>query len=235
MQIIYIRKRWILLFLILLMALLITTLIYGSRRAMMTMNVPSTKKVIVIDPGHGGIDPGAVSRSGILEKDINLKIALYLREYLEQSGSIVILTRDKDMGLYSANSSNKKREDLKNRKNIVRETNPDIFITIHLNSFTQSQYNGAQTFYPLDNPSGKRAAVLIQEELINALDKSNTRVALSKDNVYIINELSIPTVLVECGFLSNAEEAKSLNDSKYQRKIAWAIYVGLQDFFTGAQ
>lgn len=235
MRIILIRKRWILLFFIVIMAFLITSIIYGSRRAIMTMNVPSTKKVIVIDPGHGGNDPGAVSRSGILEKDINLKIALYLREYLEQSGSIVILTREKDIGLYSANSSNKKREDLKNRKNIVRESNPDIFITIHLNSFPQSQYYGAQTFYPQDNLSGKRAAELIQEELINTLDKNNSRVALSKDNVYIINELSIPTVLVECGFLSNAEEAKKLNDSKYQRKIAWAMYAGLQKFFAESQ
>lgn len=235
MQIIIIKKRFILIALVLFIAILCFTAFLRGRTALETLNVPSTKKVIVIDAGHGGNDPGAVSKSGILEKDINLKIALYLREYLEQSGSIVILTRDKDIGLYSPNSSNKKREDLKNRKNIIRESNADLFLTIHLNSFPQQQYHGAQTFYPRDNPSGKEAAKLIQEELINSLDKDNQRVPLPKDNVYIINDLRIPTVLVECGFLSNPEEAKLLKDSKHQRKIAWAMYVGIQKFFTGNQ
>ena len=232
MQIIIIKKRFVLVALVLLLAILSFTVYLRGRGAIETLNVPSTKKIIVIDAGHGGNDPGAVSKTGILEKEINLKIALYLREYLEQSGSIVILTRDKDTGLYSSNSSNKKREDLKNRKNIVRESNADLFLTIHLNSFPKQQYHGAQTFYPKDNPSGKEVAKLIQEELVNSLDKDNQRVPLSKDNVYIINDLTIPTVLVECGFLSNPEEAKLLKDSKHQRKIAWAMYVGIQKFFS---
>ena len=232
MKLIVIKRRLLIGVMVSLVVLLAFMRLYANREALETVSVPSTKKIIVIDAGHGGNDPGAISKSGISEKDINLKIALYLREYLEQSGSIVILTRDKDKGLYSSNASNKKREDLKNRKNIVRESHGDLFISIHLNSFPQPQYYGAQTFYPADNPSGKLAAKLIQDELINSLDKKNQRVSLAKDNVYIIKDLKIPTVLVECGFLSNPEEAKRLKESKYQRKIAWGIYAGIQKFFS---
>lgn len=232
MRLVIVRRSWLIAGIAILLAMLALAFGRIGRGYIQTMNVPSIQKVIVIDPGHGGNDPGAVSKSGIKEKDVNLKIALYLREYLEQSGSIVILTRDKDIALYQGNVRNKKREDLKNRKNIVRQSNGDLFISIHLNSFPQAQYYGAQTFFSKDNPHGKIAAQLIQEELRNTLDSGNQRTSLPKDDVYIINDLPIPAVLVECGFLSNAEEAKLLNESKYQRRLAWAIYTGIQRFFS---
>lgn len=199
-----------------------------------TTLMPSLTKVIVIDPGHGGIDPGAVSKNGVMEKNINLAIAHHLREYLQQSGAVVIMTRTEDVGLYSDGGTirQKKNEDLRKRKEIVKNSKADIFITIHLNSFQQTQYYGAQTFYPKDNPAGKPLAIKIQEAFIDALDKNNKRVALAKNDVYLIKGLDIPTVLVECGFLSNPQEEKLLQKSDYQKKVAWAIYIGIQNYFS---
>lgn len=235
MKLIIVKRKWILITLALLVVITISIPIYKNYRyrAVATL-MPSLTKVIVLDPGHGGVDPGAVSKNGVKEKDINLEIAGYLREYLEQSGAVVIMTRTKDIGLYSSGGSlrQKKNEDLRRRKEIVQKSGGDIFITIHLNSFQQTQYYGAQTFYPKDNSIGKPLAESIQVELVNTLDKNNKRVALAKEDVYVIKGLDIPTVLVECGFLSNPNEEKLLKTSNYQKKIAWAIYVGIQKYFS---
>jgi len=197
-----------------------------------TTSLPTTAKVIVIDPGHGGFDPGKLGSAGKDEKDINLAIALYLREYLQTSGSIVIMTREEDVDLYIDDGSNKKMKniDLINRKNIVKENEPHVFLSIHVNSFTESKYYGAQTFYPKNNKQGKQLANIIQEELIRVLDSNNKRVPLENDSVYIIKGLDIPTTLIECGFLSNPQEEQNLNDPQYQQKVAWSIYVGLQRY-----
>ncbi|SDL21438.1 N-acetylmuramoyl-L-alanine amidase CwlD [Natronincola ferrireducens] len=235
MKIIVIKKKWIILTVtisIIVGGCLGIWQYYNSRVA--ATFLPSLTKVIVLDPGHGGVDPGAVSKNGVVEKDINLAIALHLKGFLEQSGAIVIMTRTEDKGLYSSGGSirQKKNEDLRNRKEIVENSNADIFITIHLNAFSQTQYYGAQTFYPKGNAEGKKLAVKVQEELINTLDKNNKRVALEKEGIYIIKGLDIPTVLVECGFLSNPQEEKLLQKASYQKKIAWAIYIGIQRYFS---
>lgn len=234
MKLIIVKKRWGIIALAVLVIAVVSFTIYRNYhyRAVATF-MPSLTKVIVLDPGHGGVDPGAVSKTGVKEKDINLKIAVYLKEYLEQSGAVVIMTRTEDVGLYSSGGSIRqmKNEDLKKRKEIVQNSGGDIFITIHLNSFQQTQYYGAQTFYPKDNTTSKLLAESIQKELVNTLDKSNKRVALAKDGVYVIKGLEIPTALVECGFLSNVNEEKLLKTSNYQKKIAWAIYVGIQNYF----
>ncbi|SCY81389.1 N-acetylmuramoyl-L-alanine amidase CwlD [Alkaliphilus peptidifermentans] len=234
MTFIIIRKRWIYISIVAIAAILLIILTSGLwNRSITTSSVPSTTKTIIIDAGHGGIDPGAIGKSGAIEKDINLTIAKYLREYLEQSGTTVIMTRETDTGLYTSSGSirNKKNEDLRNRKNLVKNSKGDLFISIHLNSFPQAQYYGAQTFYSSDNPQGKILAKKIQDEFINTLDKNNTRIALPKDNMYLIKGLDIPAVLVECGFLSNAAEEKKLKNSNYQKKIAWSIYVGIQQYY----
>ncbi|AOY75066.1 N-acetylmuramoyl-L-alanine amidase CwlD [Clostridium formicaceticum] len=234
MKVIIIRKRWIYISIVLLFisALSIACINYCKIKAVFH-TLPTLTKVVLLDAGHGGVDPGAVSKGGVKEKDINLAIALYLKEYLEQSGAVVVMTRTKDEGLYSEGGSlrEKKNEDLRKRKEMVKESGPDIFITIHLNSFPQTQYHGAQTFYPKDNTKGKVLAEKIQEELINTLDKNNKRVALPKEDVYIIKGLDIPTTLVECGFLSNPKEEQLLQKSSYQKQIAWGIYMGIQRYF----
>lgn len=199
-----------------------------------TMYLPITDKVIAIDAGHGGVDPGAIGKLGVKEDEINLQIALNLRSLIEENGGVVILTRNDGQGLYTEDSTTlreKKNEDLRNRRIEVNNSEPDVLLSIHLNSFPQSQYYGAQAFYKEGCEKSKDLALLIQEELRNVLDKNNKRVPQPRDTIYLIREAEAPAVLVECGFLSNTEEEKRLIDPKYQQKIAWAIYIGVMRYF----
>ena len=198
--------------------------------------MPITNKTIVLDAGHGGIDSGTSSDDKtIFEKDINLAITLKLKELIESSGALVILTRDDDSSLYeeSENKTTRQKynENLKNRKKIVDESNADMFISIHLNYFTQSKYYGAQTFYPEGDTDGKALANCIQDELKRVVDNDNDRVIKPRNDLYLLKDCKIPSALIECGFLSNEKEAKLLNDEEYQEKIAWAIYAGIQKYF----
>lgn len=198
--------------------------------------MPTTNKTIILDAGHGGIDPGKLADDKVTkEKDINLKITLKLRELLESSGALVILTREEDVSLYeeSANKSirEKYNENLKNRKKIIKESNADMFISVHLNAFEQSKYYGAQTFYPKGKEDSKKLSKYIQAELKRVVDKTNNREIKPSDDIYVLKENEIPSALVECGFLSNEKEAGLLIDEKYQEKIAWSIYVGIQKYF----
>jgi len=217
---------------ILVLILLLTVLLYCNKH-LETGSLPTTTKVIVIDPGHGGYDPGRPGFSGKDEKDINLAISLYLREYLEQSGSIVIMIREKDISLYEDDGSGRRKKtiDMAKRKDIIKKNEPHALVSIHVNSFYQSRYHGAQTFYSLDNEESKQLATIIQEELIRVLGNDNKRQPQGKDDIFIIKGLDIPTVLIECGFLSNPQEEQKLNDPQYQQKVAWSIYVGLQRYF----
>jgi len=217
---------------VLLISITVLIVAFNYYKYIETTSLPTTAKVIVIDPGHGGFDPGKVGNTGKHEKDINLAISLYLREYLEASGSIVIMTREEDVDLYIDDGSNRKKKnvDLTNRKNIAKESQPHVFLSIHVNSFSESKYYGAQTFYPKNNEEGKKLANVIQEELIRVLHNDNNRVPLENDSIYIIKGLDIPTVLIECGFLSNPQEEQNLNNPQYQQKIAWSIYVGIQRY-----
>lgn len=191
-------------------------------------------KVVIIDPGHGGIDGGAVGRNtGVLESKVNLDIAFKLKRYLEEAGCIVIMTRNKDIGLYNNSGTVRKRknEDLRNRKKIFDNSKANLVVSIHLNSFPQGKYYGAQTFYPQRSDNSKSAAENIQDSLVRTLDNNNKRKASLKRDVYILKNVKTPTVIVECGFLSNAREEKLLIQDGYQDKIAWAIYVGLMEHF----
>lgn len=198
--------------------------------------MPITNRTIVLDAGHGGIDSGTSSDDKtIFEKDINLAITLKLKELIESSGGLVVLTRDDDSSLYEENGNKTTRqkynENLKNRKKIADESNADMFISIHLNYFTQSKYYGAQTFYPESNKDGKALASCIQDEFKRVVDNSNNRVIKPRNDLYLLKDCKIPSALIECGFLSNEKEAKLLNDEEYQEKIAWAIYSGIQKYF----
>lgn len=191
-------------------------------------------RVIIIDAGHGGIDGGAIGKNGTIEKDINLEISKKLKAYIESGGDTCIMIREVDEGLYSQQGTirNKKNEDLKNRKDIIKEYKADIFISIHLNSFPQSQYYGAQVFYPKNSEESKLLAKKVQEELLVLLDRGNKRVEKESDNYYLLRDNPIPSILIECGFLSNPEEERLLKDSEYQNKIAWAAYKGIMRYFT---
>lgn len=191
-----------------------------------TAMMPTTAKTIVIDAGHGGWDPGKTGIRGENEKDINLKIASKLQLYLEQSGATVIVTRNEDLAL-----SNKKREDMKERKVIANESKADLLISIHQNSFPKPSVHGAQVFYYNDSEESKNLAEILQASLKDHLDKSNNRVAKANKEYYILKNTKLPGVIIECGFLTNYEEEKILNTEEYQEKVAWAIYMGLIDYF----
>ena len=199
--------------------------------------MPITNKTIIVDAGHGGIDPGAMTDDeSIKEKDVNLKITMKLKELLESSGAMVILTRNDDTSLYKEEEGKtirqKYNENLKNRKKIIKESSADMFVSIHLNKFEQSKYYGAQTFYPYGKDEDKQLAIYIQAELKRVVDNTNNREIKPRNDLYLLKENEIPSTLIECGFLSNEKEAKLLNDEKYQNEIAWAIYVGIQRYFS---
>ncbi|MCT4594529.1 MAG: N-acetylmuramoyl-L-alanine amidase CwlD [Anaeromicrobium sp.] len=224
------RKRYV--YLVVIMFILIGALLLISDKFVSTFKF-NVSKVIIVDAGHGGIDGGAVGKSGTNESKINLEIALRLRELLEEQGIIVILTRDEDVGLYSDSGTirKKKNEDLRERRKMMNGNNADLFISIHMNSFPDSKYYGAQTFYPENSEESELLAKNIQEQLKKVLDRKNHREAKSKRDVYILKECKVPTVLVECGFLSNFQEEKLLSNNIYQEKVAWAIYVGVLEYF----
>ncbi|WP_081897083.1 N-acetylmuramoyl-L-alanine amidase CwlD [Clostridium sp. KNHs214] len=196
------------------------------------VNKDLEKRTILIDPGHGGIDGGAVSKNGTVEKHINLNISLNLKEELKKKGYKVIMTREEDKGLYSEDSRSKKIEDLNNRCEIKEKTKCDMFISIHLNKFPQSKYYGAQVWHS-SNPESKELADIIQKKLIEDLDKQNKRQPKDAKDMYKILRCNdtIPSVIVECGFLSNEREEQLLKDEAYQEKIAKSISKSVDEYF----
>ena len=199
-----------------------------------TTATPATGKTIIIDAGHGTPDEGAQSRSGTTEAQTNLKIALKLQNLLEQNGSKVILTRSDNNAIYDLDSKTlkqKKISDIKNRVKIGNENSADIFVSIHLNKIPQSEYYGWQCFYNTKNEKSIELAKKIQENLNEAIQKENKRVAMKLNTVYIMKNIEIPISIVECGFLSNPEEEKKLLEDSYQDRLAWGIYNGILDYF----
>lgn len=195
-------------------------------------NVPPQRdnNLLIIDAGHGGMDGGAVGKNGTLEKDINLKVAKYLKEIAEKDGKKVIMTRSEDKSLNTTDSAkirNQKRSDLENRRQILQNNNTGIFISIHMNQYDQESVKGAQTFYANNDPS-RILAQNIQSSLINGLADGNKRVAKpTPTNLYIFKGCNSTAVVVECGFLSNPEEEKLLATEEYQKKLAKYIYDGI--------
>lgn len=187
--------------------------------------------VIVIDPGHGGIDPGKIGAGNSLEKEINLSIAMYTKKELEEEGYGVILTRDDDSGLYADTDRNKKAADMKKRCEIIEESGADILVSIHQNSFTDKEVSGAQVFYYRHSEEGRILADSIQQSFITMVDDSNTRKSKANDDYYMLLHTKCPAVIVECGFLSNPDEEKLLLSQEYQKNIAKAITAGIKDYF----
>jgi len=194
--------------------------LYASER------LPMDGRMVVIDPGHGGWDPGKAGNGGDDEKNINLVISENLKFLLELGGAQVVMTRYDDEALDKS-----KTEDMKKRKRIIGENDADIMISIHQNSFPSPAVKGAQTFYYKNSEEGKLLAQCIQKALVEKADKENTRQAKENSNYYVLKNTSVPSVIVECGFLSNEEEEAKLNSNEYQQMIAWGIYSGIADYF----
>jgi len=205
-----------------------------SQKVIKTNATPITNKTVILDAGHGLPDEGAVGFTGTKEQAINLEIVLKLQKLIEQSGSKVILTRSDENGIYSADSTsirNKKISDIKNREYIVDNSNADIFISIHLNKYQDSKYSGWQTFYQSKIDNSKLLATSIQNELNNNINNDNKRVPMAIKGVYLMEHISIPGVVVECGFISNPNEEELLKQETHQSKLAWGIYTGVQKYF----
>jgi N-acetylmuramoyl-L-alanine amidase len=182
---------------------------------------------IVIDPGHGGRDPGKVGVNNALEKDVNLSIALKLKNLLEQNDITIIMTREEDIGLYSESDSNKKRADLNARVGLIKDSKADLAISIHQNSFTEEYVKGAQVFYHSKSQEGKQLAEILQAQIVQTIADGNHRKAKSNSDYYMLTKTDCPLVIVECGYMSNIREAALLNDDDYQERMAYAIHLAI--------
>lgn len=182
--------------------------------------VESKKMIVVIDAGHGGNDPGKVGVNGVLEKDINLEIAKKLEQYLEKNGIQVVMTREDDT------AEDSKRGDMVKRVDLINEVNPVITVSIHQNSYSDARVKGAQVFYFTDSEISRQAASVLQEE-IKKIDLENTRQIKANNTFYMLKKTKVPTIIVECGFLSNHEEAEKLKVEEYQNQMAESIGRGI--------
>lgn len=188
------------------------------------------KYIVCVDPGHGGTDPGKVGINGQLEKDINLAIAKKLKTYLEASDVTVVLTRDKDMGLYSSGDAHKKMADMRKRCQLIEEVKPDLVISIHQNSYHEEAIRGGQVFYYKTSVQGKKLAQILQERFDYVLGDANKRQAKANDNYYLLLHVKEPIIIAECGFLSNWEEAEKLETKEYQDRLAWTLHMGIMEY-----
>lgn len=216
--------------------LLLAAAVVSRKEAVIATEGNSLKTVnercIVIDAGHGGDDPGKIGINGALEKDINLTIAHKLKVLLESQDYEVVMTRTTGEGLYQAGSKNMKVEDMHNRCDIITETMPVFTVSIHQNSYPEEYVKGAQVFYFGQSKEGEALAKKIQNSMVARLDPENHRVEKANESYYLLKKTPTPTVIVECGFLSNSGEAALLTTEEYQNKVAWAIMMGIMQYLS---
>lgn len=227
------RRGWLEMIMGLGMVFLVTALFWGVNETGAVVMQEPQKPVVVLDAGHGGLDPGKVGVDGTLEKEINLKLVFKLKEMLEAADVTVILTRETDDGLYQENDTNKKRADMEARCQLIESAAPDLTVSIHQNSYHEEYVKGAQVFYYEKSEEGRRLAQILQASFDQVLGEENTRQAKANDQYYLLLHTSCPMVIVECGFLSNWEEAARLADEEYQERMAWAIHLGILQYVNG--
>ena len=187
------------------------------------------ENVVVIDAGHGGADPGKVGIGDILEKDINLKIARKVEKLLEKKRIQVIMTREDDTMLTGEGSAGTKAADMKARVSIINETAPKLAVSINQNSYEDPEVWGAQVFYYENSSEGERAAQIMQSALLSC-NEDNKRQAKANNTYYLLKRTEIPTIIVECGFLTNPQESEKLCDETYQQTLAEAICKGILEY-----
>lgn len=196
----------------------------------------NNQKTIIIDAGHGGEDGGAVGSDGIIEKNINLAIALKLESMLEASGRKVIMTREKDTAIYDDSAKTlkeKKKSDLRNRMGIMNKNkeNDSIFVSIHQNKFPDEKYFGTQIFYSVNDEKSLELANKIKDSVTGLLQPENKReIKPANNKIFLLHNAKIPAVIVECGFISNPDEAKKLTNEKYQNEMAFSIFCGITNY-----
>ena len=212
------------------MMLTLAGLVMVSKKLEKYVNSDKVEKkeyTVVLDAGHGSSDSGKVGINGVLEKDINLSISKKTKKYLEKKGIRVIMTRDKDESLAEGEKGNRKVQDMKARVKRINDTKPDLAVSIHQNSYHEESIHGAQVFYYEHSESGEKDARILQEALL-AVDPDNTRQVKANTTYYLLKRTEVPILIVECGFLSNQEEAEKLASEDYQKEIAKAIANGIE-------
>lgn len=210
----------------LLFLLIFTTVFFLHKSEAISSFSVKNRFCVVLDAGHGSPDGGAVGINGTLEKDINLDVVLKLRQILENRGMKVILTREGDSGIFDSNAETiheKKVSDMKRRLDIINNSNADLFISVHMNSFTDTTSNGLHVFYSRNHPHAEETAIRIQKKISSLTGAKTHAVKTASESLYLMKNPVPPSVLVECGFISNPEEEKLLNDENYRAKIAFAI------------
>ena len=197
------------------------------------------KPCVVLDPGHGGMDGGAVGNDGIVEKNINLSIALKLREMLTLNGFEVYMTREEDRSIYDEGVTglrNQKVSDMNNRLALVKAHPEALFVSIHQNQFPASQYSGAQIFYSPNAPESETMASITQRRFREMLQPENLReIKRAGDELFLLYYTKTPAIMAECGFLSNDAEARRLSDDEYQNKVAFVLFSSILEYTETAQ
>lgn len=230
------KLYFLILFIIVSFFILSTIIVISRNEAALSREVinDNLSPVIIVDPGHGGVDGGAIGADGTYEKHLNLIIAQKLNDILNLSGIKTIMIRNDDVSIHNNSAKTireKKVSDLHNRLKIIEETQNAIFISIHQNSFENSKYYGSEVFYSPNNAESKKLAGIIQNNIIQLLQPSNTRVIKKADSsIFILYKAKKTAVMIECGFISNIEEVNRLKAPEYQQKMAFAIFCGILNY-----
>ena len=203
---------------------------HAARASAETGEKKQDNRTVVVDPGHGGKDPGMTGADGLEEKGINLEISLKLRDILEKQGFNVVLTRDTDRGLYDEDASGKKLQDLQRRTELIRKAEPLLTVSIHQNSYSDPDVKGPQVFYFQGSDEGKSLAEALQKSLNEKLEIADPRSVKGNSSYYLLKKSPSVTVIAECGFLTNPSEAEKLQDEAYQYKVAEALTEGIEAY-----
>lgn len=202
--------------------------------AVSTNAVEEGKRTVVIDSGHGGADGGCIGVNGCVEKDINLAIAKDLEQLLKMSGFNVVMTRSEDVSIHNEGIEglrNQKISDMENRLKIIQSYPNSLFVSIHQNQYTESEYFGGQVFYTTNNPGNIKLAQLIQEGFAELQEGNDREIKLIDNDLYLFKNTNQLAILAECGFLSNQGDAVKLSDGDYQKKVAFTIYKGIMKYY----
>lgn len=224
------KGRWLEYLMTVVMLLTVAALAIPSTSVSAKLGLPESRDVVVLDAGHGGVDPGKVGAGNVLEKDINLIIVMKLKEYLQMNGVTVYLTRDGDDGLYTDSDSSKKTADMRARCAMIEEIAPDLVVSIHQNSYSDASVCGPQVFYYKTSEKGQRLAKCLQDRLNAMPECKKQRTIKPNSDYYLLLNVSCPIVIAETGFLSNPTEAQMLATEAYQDRLAWELCLGVLEY-----
>ena len=228
------KRRNILIISVLLITAITFIVCFGALASIPTSDALSHKVKVVLDAGHGGVDGGVSGvKTGIKESELNLAVVKKLENHLSNAGISVVLTRSSEAGLYGVAAGNLKRKDMKKRKEIINEAQPNLVISVHMNNYSLSTRRGAQVFYKKSDDRAKLLANCIQESF-NTMEEAVRECNVLTGDYYILNCSNYPTVIAECGFLSNPEDEALLISEEYQDAIAYSIFKGIVAYLSSS-